>query len=431
MPFSAGGPVPDAGRVIDLGDAGQLDSGALGVGDAGLPLNAACAVINLARCASMQRCGLLEPTSQALATCLTFYEKTWCGQSTWISRVKASLPTLRYDAVRGEACAEAFDQHSCDAWQTEPEVCQRMLVPNVSQGQRCYGAYQECTDSVCRGEGCPKTCRALGGLGEICSVNRDCRPPGYCRPSKFSPGVGVCAEYSALNEICDSTDECTAGLICVLGVCAPRPTTGARCINSMCDDSSYCAAIGDGGVCFGRADAGTQCTASTQCRLGHLCIHGLCQLEQVGIAEPCTPLQRCPDNTVCALSDTVMGTGRCEAPKRLGSLCGWSGECVPSLACRDVDGGFRCSERAPAGSPCLQDRDCDVFSSCVENACLPRSAPGGLCGARRPCLFGACVEGDDGGVCVSAGPPGTRCDGGASCASGVCLAERCAAACAP
>jgi hypothetical protein len=103
-----------------------------------------------------------------------------------------------------------------------------------------------------------------------------------------------------------------------------------------------------------------------------------------------------------------------------GMACGddWqcaSGRCsVPADAACGV-----CIVRAPAGSACRFEDDCDYGLACASNLCVPQGDLGAMCDGTHPCKFGTACKTGDGGTRGTCGPTvgaGEACNSLEDCA---------------
>lgn len=431
------GPGPDGGPTADAGgsDAGRDGGVDAGTADGGLALAQACTVLNARRCEALRRCGLIGPEDSATRACLAWLGATWCGPSRWPSRTNPLVNTLRYDAVLAQACADALAQGACADLAELPAACTRFLLPNAYSRQACYDGYQECTEGVCRGAACPRSCQPRGLAGEVCRVDGDCRTGLFCRISNTAAGIGLCTAYGQSGATCDVQAPCLTGLACVGGTCILPPSAGQPCPALVCEDTAWCTTTPDGGFCAGKRNAGAPCTDDVQCLAGLLCdpLRALCEpLLLTQVQEPCSLRQACPAGTAC-LGATTAQLGACGAPRAEGEPCQASRECLAHLACIEAsDAGRVCGSRARNGSLCSDDRDCLVLSRCVQGVCVALPQTGEGCAAQGTCLWGPCLaQGDGGSTCVDPLGPGAACRTHQDCASEQCSAGRCLATCAP
>lgn len=424
-----GGAGGDGGRA-DAGRDGGADAGAA---DAGLPLAQACTVLNARRCEYLRGCGLIAASVDATRDCLAWLTATWCGAPLWPARV--AVGTLRYDGFEAQACAEGFAGRACAEYQSLPGACARIHAPNAYTRQDCYDGYSECTEGVCRGAACPRSCQPRGAAGEVCRLDGDCRTGLFCRISNTAAGVGSCTAFGTSGSACDPQLPCATYLACIGGSCQFPPAAGSACPGLVCDASAWCRATPDGGVCAAKSAEGGACSDDVQCFAGQLCdpIRATCQprdLLQSG--SPCSSRQRCPAGTVC-LGASASALGSCVRPLVEGDGCAQSSECAPHLSCIPAgDGGRLCGGRAQAGTACSYDRDCLVLSRCRLGTCVDLPATGESCAASQECLWGPCsLQADAGAICVERLGPGALCQVDVDCASQKCIAGRCLAACAP
>lgn len=420
---------PDGGEMP--GDGGS-DAG-LPPGDAGLEVDSACAVLNQKRCEYLQRCGLIGSTADDAERCQKQLEATWCGPGTWPARVAQGVATLKYDGHLAQDCADALATRSCAEWEGLPGSCSNFLKPAANLRQACYGDYRECTEGVCRGAACPRSCLPRGVTGEVCRQDEDCVARLFCRPSIITPGLGTCTAWAGLGEPCDTDTRCLEGLWCHLNQCRQLPPAGVACFYGRCDEEAWCDVALDGGTCLPRKGLGAGCLPG-QCLPDLVCgaRSGVCEptvLDQVGV--PCTPEQTCPPGTVCA-EWTASAPGTCEGPHGEGEACVRHGDCKAHLACLPGDGGAVCGKRLDDGQPCADARACQVHSTCAGGECRELREPGQSCEQTKACLWGPCVDAGTAGLkCAAPLGPGAACITGADCASGHCEQGACLTSCTP
>lgn len=427
-------PVPDGGTGdggVTLPDGGS-DAG-LPPADAGLPLQAACDVLIHARCAYLERCGLVSGEADDAQACRKRLEATWCGPTTWPARVDAKVGTLKYDAKLAQDCADAFASRACAEYDGEPGSCGAFLKPGANARQACYGDYPECIEGVCRGAACPRACLPRGVSGEVCREDSDCAARLFCRRSTTTPGVGTCTLYAGIDDGCDEATRCLDGLWCYMGQCRQLPPSGQQCLYGRCDELAFCDPALDGGTCLTRKNRGAGCLPG-QCLPDLVCgaLTGVCEprvLDQPGA--PCTWEQACPAGLVCR-GWTTNAPGTCEAPAVEGAACERHGDCQAHLACLAEDAGLTCQRRLGPGARCADARACGLLSACAQGECRPLREPGQACDETKACLLGPCVDtGASGFKCAEPLGPGGDCQAGADCASGQCEAGKCLASCAP
>lgn len=422
-------PLPDGGFAAGIGGGSASTGG--GGSDAGLPWRTACTTLNARRCELLRSCGVIEDTTDAYRECISWLTATWCGPTKWQARVEVG--TLRYDGVRAQACATDWAARACTDWASEPTSCQRFLSPAVALGARCYDGYQECADAVCRGGACPRVCVARGGIGDVCVTAGDCQSNLYCRPP-LTTGSSQCAAWGQEQAPCSPTQLCAVGLACVSGGCRRLPPPEQPCLMGQCDDSAFCVATADGGLCEARHDAGVACTDDTQCGAGLVCETTAQQCVPavvMAIGAECSPQQQCSSGATCVI-EVGQRLGSCQAPKKAGERCRVASDCQGHLTCLEADGGRACGPRRPNGAACTTSRDCLALSACVGGACAALPVLGEACSAAKPCLWGACLDTNDAGaVCIEPQGAGQPCRTGGDCASGRCEQGLCTSACLP
>lgn len=433
------GPEPDAGWAGGgRGGAGAEDGGATGldagtVADAGLPLALACDVLNRKRCDALARCGLVAASDAGREDCEAAERRQRCGPTRWTLHVEKGA--LRYDAVAGQACAEAWASLQCGALGEEPAPCARMLLPAAELGGVCYGAYPECVSGVCRGAACPRRCATPGLAGEVCTFDTDCAAGQglFCQLSASMAGFGQCAALGAAGAACDDVVRCAVGLLCVANRCEALPTTGAACLLGACASGSVCVANPSGWRCEALRATGDPCEVG-QCAPTDVCAAGRCRtrvLSEVG--SPCVAEQVCPRGTACVgLGESSLGA--CVGPLGEGVACRAHSDCSAELACLSSDGGSVCARRLALGAACEVDRACYLDALCSRGRCVRAPELRQSCTADRRCGEGRCVSSpamDGGWVCAPLAEGLEPCGEDAVCASGHCLNGVCRAECTP
>ena len=342
--FDAGLKAPGFGTDPDAGVGPVLVGGV----DAGV-----CDPLISKRCEYLARCGLIASDSETASSCVEYFSATWCGPTTWLPRTAPAVNTLRFDASKAKACADAFDARSCAQWSTLPEVCGQFVVPNAQLRQPCYDGYSECAEGVCRGISCgDRRCRPLGIESEDCRATSDCASGLYCRPTN-TLGVGVCSKPASVGETCSDSSVCTEGLTC-LGQCLALPAVGSACVKGRCDSAGYCAQGLDGGFCSPRLLEGVQCGGDGQCSAGTICDTSLSKCVPAMVSQPgglCSAQQSCVGGLVCIglMQTSKSGCARARAgPRRRAQArrsvrTSWPASAV--VACR----GPKPARRARAG----------------------------------------------------------------------------------
>ncbi|MFT3839768.1 MAG: hypothetical protein QM723_22470 [Myxococcaceae bacterium] len=419
---------------------GSATGGGVGGGggssdDAGLPLNAACSTLNAARCAYLTRCGLVGQGQVEQSDCLAWLQATWCGPSNWPTMVNPHVATLRYDGVAAASCADGFAAAECHDYDLLPQACDHFLLPNVLLNQSCYDGYDECTQGVCRGAACPRTCQPLGMNQDACRLDDDCRSDLYCKLISVTVGTGLCTPRGGLSDSCGADAPCASMYKCVGSKCVSPPVSGQPCLGTVCDSSAYCQAI-DGGLCTLRNGMGISCTDDVQCQSGLICqlasTNSTCQPQQLPKGSACSLAQTCLGGTTC-VGASANQLGMCSTPLDAGMPCAASTDCNEFEACVSADGGIQryCGARQGPGGRCNEDRECEYFTVCRQSSCVSLPTRGASCAVTRQCLTGACISLDGGYLCVDPLSAGASCTGNADCASGMCTQGQCMPSCTP
>ncbi len=270
------------------------------------------------------------------------------------------------------------------------------------------------------------------------------------------------------SDVCQSTQECCNGFICLKGLCsqdcglfgdscnttgldqAGGPVygccaSGLECIEGICDEPApICGNEGDS--CFDPQVTGSGDQFSC-CNDGMECIQGTCQFPEPTCGdegdycgpksnECCNQGLACIDD-FCAIPEPVCGD---EGQTCSGDLAGFPFECCnDGLLC--IDGTCQVPEEtcAEVGDPCgnvgvgADGIQCCDDLICVDNVCEvpeePCTAPGDVCDVDDECCSGICCGGicADIECCVDDADPNDRCAEGTSCFEGICegVAEIC------
>ena len=153
---------------------------------------------------------------------------------------------------------------------------------------------------------------------------------------------------------CDAMNECAGELSCVVNSDFVDGYCTSTCDPGECGEGAVCDPSTSPSLCL----AG--CAVGDECRSGYQCWRSACR-------------PRCTGDTDCGGAGATCESGRCE-----GAECATDPDCGPSQICS----GGRCVDpppmrdagdvRAPAGTPCTRDDECQ------DDVCLP-AALGGVC----------------------------------------------------
>jgi MYXO-CTERM domain-containing protein len=340
---------------------------------------------------------------------------------------------------------------------------------------------QHCIDGFCCDTACNAPCLGCSAKVKGQGPNGVCGPvvagtdphggcPDYpvtlCAESGACDGQGACALYPA-GTAC-ATPSCLAGVRttascaskntclpeqhpCAPYACGPDgQNCGSSCAGDEgCDEKAFC----EGGACVKRAPSGQPCTAGHACLSG-FCADGVCcdsaclgQCESCGVAPnvgACSP--QAPGSAPAAGKPACAGDGacggHCDGVSRAactypGPLTTCAASCSGGRETQDrCDGLGHCSSQptrdcAPYAcgpdaclTSCAADTDCTVGYTCMDKACIPRSA------AR--CLGDHTLQGPDGSIrdcspyrCSAEGACLQACDTTLDCATGqTCRSDR-------
>lgn len=311
---------------------------------------------------------------------------------------------------------------------------------------------QHCVDGVCCATTCGQPCQACSaalkesGASGTCGPAKNGTAEPTCAATAGAPcgyvgtcnGQGGCA-FAAQGAGCGAK-QCSAGAVTTFacngqGACAQTPTS---CAPYVCATATSCAAACSsdagcvaaawcgGGICKPDLDAGSACSAQSQCKSG-FCVDGVCcDKACTGACEACSltkkgsgadgvcqpvkagtdPNAGCPDDGAasCQRDGACDGAGACRlyaaglgcaAPGCQGnqpstSACDGKGTCVAALG--PSCGAYVCSAAACTSS-CSTDAECSAGSKCASGSCVALSALGAKCAQAGDCASGQCVDG--------------------------------------
>ena len=298
-----------------------------------------------------------------------------------------------FDPAAGAACLEALRSHA-DCATPPTESCFSALHPSAGSGHACV-SFTDClvkTDG-CGGQGCEKTCRPGGPIGEPCRQGFFCDSGAWCQTSSGE------------------------------GVCVPTKPEGATCSSlSQCDGLTFCDDLSK--KCVARPVAGQPCDPYGECAPAAFCNPNgrLCET-RAALNQPCSGLGRCVAGAEC---DFAVSPLVCHAVKPAGAVCQSTSQCEAPLGCFSG----KCGARLASGDACRFSSDCasggcdQVKRTCVDYA---EAKPGALCtGSQLACNIGyycagAAVNTDGGvgttGTCLAT-PDGYPCFSYAICGFG-------------
>ncbi len=400
-------------------DAGSPDGGPAQDAGAALPFSRYCSVLHQAVLASVLHeetvCGQpfraedlphlaapAQPYDAVLATLDCDPDGGALGP-TW-SKILQGLDAgrIRYDGLKAEQCRALgrelkprliLPQHLYnitslgipplfvrdDAGRLA-QPCLDVLAGQVPQDGAC-SATEECAgDLVCvpaAGPSCGGTCRPRPKPGERCDFDKlGCDLSGRCEAQDAGT---FCVALVPRGEACQYSTDCTFGLICESGRCAPRSGLGGPCSGYLATTTS------------------SDFTPLGQCELGLVCVQvwedggpvsrGVC-MKPAAASEPCgAPPSGRPPCGPCLSCRGFGATARCGTLGGAGDVCDTAGGGVGCLRRHICEGGV-CTLPSRTGGPCNT-----LTTGCLyrDDYCK-RSAPGsttGIC-TRFPSLGDAC-----------------------------------------
>jgi hypothetical protein len=279
-----------------------------------------------ARCTRLVRCGLLA----SIDACDAYFR---IPPPSSFGPAKAA-GHLEFDGAQARRCQDALAAQGCDSTSREvrivPEACTKMFRGRIADGDPC-AFDEECTSSRCDQGVCPEgvccvgVCgetRDGGKLGDACDKSSECLD-GFCDADHVCHGLVAAAGTCALDEQCDYGLACVSPSPSIPGECKPLPHVGEACpyqrcaeINTICDATSHCVALGlPGAACVSYRD----CSQFAECDMtNHVCI----ELPSLGM--PCD--LACVGESWCDFNE--QGVGTCTVPQPNGTPCDDSGKCL-------------------------------------------------------------------------------------------------------
>jgi hypothetical protein len=384
-------------------------------------------------------CGVLDPdcadTSLPLAGCADLEVCDAKGMCVSKIPVGWTCPQNAYAAL--DAC-------DCGCGVPDPD-CKFASLPlyGCSQGDactdgQCKACVPECTGKTCGADGC-------GGFCGLCADGKACDGGACVDPCGAKPLAcksATCGSDGCGGQCgtCPGDKTCSAGQ-CIAGGPSPYSCQG-HCgskADSGCSCTAKCAQLG---TCCG--DYGVQCTCTPDCA-GKSCGSDGCG-GSCGTCSGAKPY--CGSDGQCTGTCKPQCTGKTCGDDGCGGQCGtcgaadtcaWTGKCVPKA--------WKCDQSLygdQLGCDCgcgAQDPDCKTAKATVFGCPKTTSACSAtgvcdvtFCSSNATCKNAWCTGnyyaggGKYAGVCSAPLPgaaPGSPCQFGAQCATGVCLDGQC------
>ncbi len=310
-------------------------------------------------------------------------------------------------ACPARCLARAAESTACDVTGASGAPCQAGLAcvggvcrRALAAGAACDEGASACAPGLrCVRNGAASTCAAPRASGLACEVDAQCIS-GLC-------ANGFCAGGLSAGDRCTQAFQCPDGLACVATTatgerrCAMGAAAGARCALGApaCAVTLTCSTLGDTTCVPVYPGVGEACEST--------CVYGLwCRHEGAAAlgacARPSAVGAACggDDPFASCVSPAVCVEGACRAPGAPGATCrvGFDGTCADGLFC---GADSRCAARAAAGATCSEGaRACVDGYRCVSGRCVAALAYGATCGANAECLGGVCLAGRCAGACA-------------------------------
>jgi hypothetical protein len=301
----------------------------------------------------------------------------------------------------------------------------------LEDGDLCNGTL------VCNSSALPFVCVVDPETVVVCPQPEEA--DAFCLAASCAAGTGECSLVPANDgKLCDQTNTCTYGEICLQGTCADglavNCNDGNPCTLDTCEPETGC----HNGVIEGSCDDGNSCTKDT-CDLDLGCLHealellcddgSACTLDDTCVAGVCVggPAPACDDGNICT-SDSCSHLNGCVhslnvAPCNDGDVCTINdacqlGQCMGTgnLTCDDSN---PCTEDlchslngcqfVPNEATCNDGDSCTVGDHCSLGQCQAGSFA--LCDDENPCTVDSCSPGQG---CISSAIEAS-CDDGDAC----------------
>lgn len=156
-------------------------------------------------------------------------------------------------------------------------ACKKPEYPACKKDKHCNVDMDEkCIDKQCQNCKVDADCNGKGpnGANWKCADFR-CQDPALVQGGGGADGLG---------KPCVQTIECSGGLVCKAGACAPC-AEDFDCQPGTCDIGTGRCSAGGGGA------GGTQCQTDDQCAMDEICNNGTCEFSGIGQGGP----NPCPD----------------------------------------------------------------------------------------------------------------------------------------
>ncbi|HAN32095.1 MAG TPA: hypothetical protein DCQ06_10900, partial [Myxococcales bacterium] len=280
-----------------------------------------------------------------------------------------------------------------------------------------------------------------------CEFNSDCDDQNVCTADTCIEGVGCENLPITQPKTCVDGDACTVGDSCINGVCQG---TALVCTDgNICTETACASAAG----CVVKPLQGKPCDDQSACTAGDLCVDGLCKGTPKGCDDgnACTDDSCAPATGTCAHAPTndgqpcsddglictidVCQSGTCQHTTVAADYCLIQGACISGGAQSKVQFCEAClpkikqgdwsvwvGQKCDDGNPCTTSTLCTAAGQC-------KGAPLS-CDDQNPCTFDACDPkfAAMGSPCISANKPGLCDDGNActssdTCAQGACVGK--------
>ena len=323
----------------------------------GEPVEKYCEQLAAAECGPAKACGVAA--SDASCDDITNNSRAdspVCG-APLLEAVKKG--TVRYDGNEAKKCVDALTT------QCRPVgVCDKVFTGTVAVGGACTVS-QECESTAwCdRSSTCPGACTTKLGAGakvpnvEACSTNR---------VLLASSGDITCLANPREGDACAATPDCSSGLSCRDGRCAPGPKGGEPCDGATCAIGFRCTA----GTCLAWAKRGEACanessTAGAPCQAGLACRDGVC-------GDALREGESCDGNSTRCGAGLQCKSSTCTRRGEAGASCRSLFDCDEGLWCD----GANCFAKQGVGGPCMANGACELGLTCTDGTCgVPVCAP--------------------------------------------------------
>lgn len=242
------------------------------------------------------------------------------------------------------------------------------------------------------------------GVGEGCTVNSDCLPPGVCTGGKCGIGSSTTAFSGGHGAACTADSQCATdkGFACsAVNLCVYR--AGQQATNFVHEGGT--ATTPTAGT------AGAGCSTDTDCTAGRVCLFGGCYERPTSITGGSAAGIKCTAHYECSSGNC--SSGSCVAPSST-----TSGTTSTTSGTTSTTGGTTATTSGTTPTTTTTTTTAANGSSCTADSACQSGYCGGRTSSAASGTCSAAATGSSGQYCAQT----SQCLSGFSCASGNCQA---------